>query len=306
MSEQHQSQPQHQAPELEVDGLELVVDEPSGTGEGPLWDERARVVYWVDIPAGKLFAYDPAQDRNSLVHQHDGSIGGYTLQEDGSLLLFGDRGRIVRLRDGETTVIVDEIPAEREGRFNDVIADPRGRVFCGTMADSSGFARLYRLDPDGTLTMVFDDIGLSNGLGFSPDDSVLYHTDSNNRTIYRLEYDGTSGEIANRQALVRTPDDGSVPDGMAVDREGTIWSARWDGRALYRYDAGGELLGKVTFPVRKVSSLAFGGEDLAFAYVTTAGGEHRGEVEGDKAGSLFRANLGVRGRPPFRSRIGLA
>lgn len=293
------------APVLEATDLELVVDEPSGTGEGPLWNEAAQVLHWVDIPTGRLFAFDPAQSRNTLVYQHDGMIGGYTLQEDGSLLLFADRGQIMRLSEGKTEVIVDEIPAEREGRFNDVIADPRGRVFCGTMPTGNDLARLYRLDPDGTLMLVFEDIGLSNGMGFSPDNAVLYHTDSNQRRIYRLDYNAESGAVSNRRVLVQTPDDGTVPDGMTVDREGTIWSARWNGRALYRYDAAGQLLGKVPFPVRKVSSIAFGGEDFGTAYVTTAGGENRGEVEGDKAGSLFRVNLGVQGRAPFRSRIGL-
>ena len=306
MSEQQQQQPEHEAPELEVHDLELVVDNPSRTGEGPLWDERARLLYWVDIPAGRLFAFDPAQSRNTLVHQHDGSIGGYTLQEDGSLLLFGDRGRIVRLKDGKTEVVIDEIPAEVEGRFNDVIADPGGRVFCGTMPAGNGLARLYRLDPDGSLALVFEDIGLSNGMGFSPDRSVLYHTDTGNRRIYRMDYDAATGEVRNREVLIETPAEAGAPDGMTVDHEGTIWSARWDGNALYRYDPQGQLLGKVPFPVRKVSSIAFGGEDLGTAYVTTAGGENRGEVEGDKAGSLFRVDLGVRGRAPFRSRIGLA
>lgn len=299
-------QRRQETPVLEVHDLELVVDEPSGTGEGPVWDEDAQLLYWVDIPTGRLFAFDPARSRNTLVHQHNGMIGGYTLQEDGSFLLFGDRGRIVHLRDGVTTVIVDEIPAERMGRFNDVIADPRGRVFCGTMPDDDNLARLYRLDPDGTLSLVFEDIGLSNGLGFSPDDSVLYHTDSNAHRIYRLDYDASTGEVSNRQILVETPDDGTVPDGMTVDREGTIWSARWDGHALYRYDPVGQLLGTVPMPVRKISSIAFGGQDLGTAYVTTAGGNNRGEVEGAKAGSLFRLDLGARGRAPFRSRIGLA
>lgn len=306
MNERRQQRHEHDAPVLEIHDFELAVDETSGTGEGPLWDEDARVLYWVDIPTGRLFAFDPARSRNTLVHQHDGMIGGYTLQEDGSLLLFGDRGRIVHLQDGQTRVIVDEIPAEREGRFNDVIADPKGRIFCGTMPSGNALARLYRLDPDGTLALVFDDIGLSNGLGFSPDNSVLYHTDSNRHRIYRLDYDAGTGALSDRQVLIETPDDGTVPDGMAVDREGTIWSARWDGRALYRYDAEGQPLGTVPMPVRKVSSVAFGGEDLDTAYVTTAGGQNRGEVEGDKAGSLFRVNLGVRGRAPFRSRIGLA
>lgn len=301
----NQQQP-NDVPVLGSSAPEPVVDEPSGTGEGPLWNDDAKVLHWVDIPTGRLFAFDPATSENTLVHQHDGMIGGYTLQEDGSLLLFGDRGRIVHLKDGKTEVVIDEIPAEVEGRFNDVIADPEGRVFCGTMPSGNGLARLYRLDPDGSLTLVFEDIGLSNGMGFSPDRSVLYHTDTRNRRIYRMDYDVDTGEVRNREVLLETPAGSGAPDGMTVDRDGTIWSARWDGHALYRYSADGQLLGKVPFPVRKVSSIAFGGEDFRAAYVTTAGGQNRGEVEGEAAGSLFRADLGVSGRPPFRSRIGLA
>lgn len=303
MSEQRRQS--NAIPVLETGEIAVAVDEPSRTGEGPLWDADAGVLYWLDIPTGRLFGFDPARSANTLVYQHDGMIGGATLQADGSLLLFADRGRIMHLRDGWAEVIVDEIPAEREGRFNDVIASPNGRVFCGTMPSGNGLARLYRLDPDGALTLVFDDIGLSNGLGFSSDDSVLYHTDSSRRRIYRLDYNDGTGEVSNRQVLIETPDDGTVPDGMTVDREGTIWSARWGGRALYRYDASGQLLGMVPMPVLKVSSVAFGGEDLGVAYITTAGGPDRSDVEGDKAGSLFHVDLGVRGRPPFRSRFGL-
>lgn len=284
---------------------EVVVDATSRTGEGPLWDERRQLLYWVDIPAGQLFAFDPDTGRNTLVHQHDGSIGGFTLQADGAFLLFGDGGGIVQLRDGTTEVIVDGIEAEAGGRFNDVITDPRGRVICGTMPTADGTARLYRLEIDGTLNLLFDDVGLSNGMGFSPDTSVFYHTDSNRHRIHRMEYDAESGTVRNRRVLIETPDDGSVPDGMAVDHDGTIWSARWDGNALHRYDPEGQPLGKVTFPVRKVSSITFGGPDLGTAYVTTAGGENRGDAEGAEAGSLFRVDLGVRGRPSFRSRVGL-
>ncbi len=291
------------APILEATDLELVVDEPSGTGEGPVWNEQQQVLHWVDIPTGRLFAFDPAESRNTLIYQHDGMIGGSTVQEDGSLLVFASRGQILRLRDGKPEVIIDEIPSVREGRFNDVIADPLGGVFCGTMPLGGGDAHLYRLDPDGTLKLVFDDIGLSNGMGFSHDNSVFYHTDSSHHRIYRMEFDGETGALSNRQVLIETPEDVTVPDGMTVDAEGTIWSARWNGHALYRYGTEGQILGKVPIPVRKVSSIAFGGPDLSVAYVTTAGGENRGVEEGDKAGSLFRVNLGVRGRAPFRSRV---
>ena len=291
---------------LDVPAPELVVDEPCETSEGPLWNEDERALYWVDIPTGRLFRYLPATGSNELAYQHESMIGGYTFQADGSILLFGMRGQILRWNAGTVETVVAEIPGERDGRFNDVIADPHGRVFCGTMPTDDHLARLYRLDTDGSLTELFDDVGLSNGLGFSPDNRVLYHTDSNNRRISRLDYNAATGDIGNRTALIGTPDDESVPDGMAVDSEGTIWSARWDGNALYRYDADGRMLGKVPFPVRKVSSVTFGGNDYSTAYVTTAGGDSRGEVEGETAGSLYRVSLGVRGRPPFRSRIGLA
>ena len=292
--------------ELPATTPELVVDLASQTGEGPLWHQLDRAVYWIDIPPGRLYRFDPATGDNTLVHQHDSPIGGYTFQADGSILLFCGKGQIVRWQDGKIETIVTEITGELDGRFNDVIAGPDGHVYCGTMPTAHHLARLYRLNLDGTLTMLFDDIGLSNGFGFSPDNSVMYHTDSNERVIYRMDYEPGSGEVSNREVLVRTPRDASVPDGMATDANGAIWSARWDGYALYKYSEEGALLGKVSFPVRKVSSLTFGGDDFGMAYVTTAGGQDRGDTEGPLAGSLFRLDLGVTGRPAFFSRVAIS
>jgi D-xylonolactonase len=89
---------------------------------------------------------------------------------------------------------------------------------------------------------------------------------------------------------------------MTVDAEGHVWSARWDGSALFHYSPGGEELARIPFPAKKVSSIAFGGPLYDTAYVTTAGGGNRVE-EGPGAGALFRVDLGVRGRPAFRSRL---
>lgn len=292
-------------PLLPTGAPEPVVDLPCQTGEGPLWHEGAQRLYWLDIPAGRLYRYDPERGENELAYQHNGQVGGYTVQQDGSLVLFAERGQILRLIGDQAEVIVPEIAAEREGRFNDVIADPEGRVYCGTMPTADGTARLYRLDPDGSRTLLFDDIGLSNGMGFSPDLTTFYHTDSNKRLIYRLRYDRATGEVTDREELVRTPDDGTVPDGMTVDSEGNIWSARWNGRALFKYSAAGEALGQVPFPVRKVSSVTFAGPDFRAAYVTTAGGPLRSADEGMLAGSLFRVDLKTSGRAPFPSRIGM-
>lgn len=293
-------------PLLDAGSAELLVDHPSQTGEGPLWHAETQSLIWVDIPAGQIFRFDPATGRNILVFQHDGQIGGYTIQEDGSLIIFCERGKILRLTGEHPETIVERIDALANSRFNDVIADPEGRVFAGTMPRGDQPAQLYRLDRDGSLSLVLDDLTLANGMGFSPDLSIMYLTDSNSRRIYRLQYDRSTGQLGDRSVFMELDDDnGGVPDGITVDIEGNIWSARWDGSGIYKYNPQGELLGKVLFPVRKVSSITFGGPEFSVAYVTTAGGEHRGEAEGPLAGSLFRVDLKTRGRAPFRSRIGL-
>ncbi|MDQ4045311.1 MAG: SMP-30/gluconolactonase/LRE family protein [Chloroflexota bacterium] len=292
------------APVLDVGEPQLLVDEPCETGEGPLWHEDERALYWLDIPTGRLFRYDPVSERNELAYQHDAEVGGLTIQQDGSLLLFCSRGKILHWNDGKTATVIEEIPAERENRFNDVIADAEGRVYCGTLAYDGGPARLYRLDPDGSVQLLFDDIGLSNGMGFTADGRTMYHTDTNFRVIYRLDYDRTSGAVTNRVPLLRTPEDNGAPDGMSVDAGGTIWSARYGGSAVFRYSPEGDTIGIVTMPVTSVTSITFGGPEYRTAFVTTAtGGKARGEDIGELAGSLFGLDLRVQGKPPFRSRI---
>lgn len=283
---------------------ELMVDHPGETGEGPLWHEESQKLYWVDIPAGRLFRFDPETMTNEQVYQHDGMIGGYTIQADGSLVLFCDRGAILHLAGHEVETIIPEIEALRESRFNDVIADPEGRVYCGTMPIGNQ-AHLYRLDPDGTLTLVQDDFTQANGMGFSPDLSTFYVTDSNSRTIFRMTYGRVTGELRDRESLITYEADGTVPDGITVDIEGNIWSARHGRHGIYTHSPDGQLLGKVDMPVKSVTSLTFGDHDYDIAYITTAGGNDRGPENGMLAGSFFRIDLKVRGRAPFRSRIGM-
>ena len=282
---------------------ELIADYACKVGEGPMWHSDEHRLYWVDIPAGRMFRYDPATDTHEQCYDGD-SAGGFTIQVDGALLCFMERGAIKIWREGQLTTVLDEIPEERDSRFNDVIADPAGRVFCGTMPTEDRLGCLYRLDLDGTVTKLLDEIGCSNGMGFTPDRKQMYYTDSTRREIYLFDYDQETGDITNQRLFVRTPEDGSVPDGMTVDAEGYIWSARWDGNCLVRYTPDGDEVQRILFPAKKVSSVIFGGEDYTDMYVTTAGGDKK-ETDGADAGALFRVNLGIRGVPEFRSRISL-
>ncbi len=283
---------------------ELIADYACETGEGPLWHPEERRVYWVDIPRGRLFRYDPASGRHEQMYQSPEALGGFTLQEDGAFLLFGARGAISTLRDGVATVVIPEIAGEVDGRFNDVIAAPGGRVLCGTMPTETHDGRLYRLDPDRTLTTLLEGVTVSNGLGFTPDRTGVYHTDSLKRTITLFDYAEATGDMGNGRTFLDTTGEPGIPDGMTVDTEGCIWSARWDGGVLVRYAPDGREVSRVAFPARKVSSAIFGGDDYTDLYVTTAGGQDKG-ANGPGAGALYRLRPGVRGVPEFRSRIGL-
>jgi sugar lactone lactonase YvrE len=281
---------------------EMIADYACACGEGPLWHPDEKRLYWVDIPTGRMFRYSPDTGRHEQCYS-GAEVGGFTIQEDGALLLFMAKGAVAVWRDGEMETVVEEIPDERETRFNDVIADPAGRVFCGTMPTRQRKGRLYRLDTDGTLTRLLDGIGCANGMGFTPDRRGMYFTDSGPRQIYLFDYDQETGAITNQRVFVETPQGEGVPDGMTVDAEGYVWSARWDGSCLVRYAPDGSEERRIAFPAPKVSCATFGGDDYADIYVTTAGGNHK-DREGRGAGALYRINVGIRGVSEFRSRIG--
>lgn len=285
--------------------VELIADYACETGENPLWHPVERRLYWLDIPAGRIFRYDPDTGAHEQCYESEDAIGGMTLQADGSLLLFMSRGAVRVWRDGVLTTLIDEIPAERQTRFNDVIADPVGRVFAGTMPTGERPGHLYRLRRDGSYMIVQGGLGVSNGLGFTPDRTGMYHTDSDAREIYLYDYEAVTGEVTNRRMFARVPEGEGSPDGLTVDADGYVWSARWDGWCIVRYAPDGTEVLRIEMPTPKVSSLTFGGLDYTDMYITTAGGDDR-DANGPHAGALYRINLGIRGVPEFPSRIGIA
>ncbi len=289
---------------------EMIVDYKNIVGEGPLWHPVEKKLYWVDIMGGKIYRYDPASGEHGLFWE-GAVLGGFTFQADGTLLLFLEKGAVAVLRDGKLTHIIHGLPGEADNRYNDVIADPAGRVFAGTMPvdDTRALAgerlgTLYRLDTDGSITPLFDECAIPNGMGFTEDRKHMYYTESMDNTIYLFDYDERTGEISNKRAAIQTPDGDGIPDGMTVDADGHVWSARVFGSALYRYSPAGDEEMKIEFPAKLVSSAAFGGEDLSDLYCTTIGGDKKEEF-GPGSGALFRLRPGVKGRPEFLSRVGL-
>lgn len=285
--------------------LSIIADYKCHTGEGCLWHTDEQALYWVDIPQGKLFRYDPATQQHSMIY-HDRPIGGYTIQENGDLLCFRDKGNIVLLnsKGGYIKTIIDSIPELSDTRFNDVVATPAGGVFAGTMSCDALPGRLYHFKTDGSHRSILENQGTPNGMGFSPDVSTMYYQDSRQEKLWSFSYDQSNDRLDN-QTLLRTAHesgDRGRGDGMCVDAQGELWSARWDGNCVIHCTADGSPKKHYEIPAQCITSACFGGEHLDELYLTSAGGDDK-QNKGDAAGALFKLSLGIKGKAEFRSRI---
>ena len=282
--------------------LEPVANYHCQVGENPLWDERERRLYWVDIETGRIFRVDHESGEHECFHRNADKIGGFTFQEDGSLLLFEVDRIAVLGKDGTRRVIAEQIDSGMV-RFNDAIADPEGRVFAGSIGKTDQSGGLYRIDHDGSVETMWHGTGCANGMGFTPDLRQFYWTCSTTYLIYIADYQRETGALSNRRVFHRAAREQGIPDGMTVDRLGRVWSARWEGSALLCLNAEGDVLECVQLPVSRVSSVAFGGPELDTLYVTSGGGTWEGSVPDD--GTLYRFKVSVPGTAPFRSRVRL-
>jgi sugar lactone lactonase YvrE len=275
---------------------EVAVPAGAELGERPVWDAAAGCLIWVDILAGHVHRYRPGA--GDEVHHAAGvpvgaaglrAGGGYVLAAADGFRLAGADGTPEGWPDG-----ADRADGDTEGgpgpgpdggarrppgmagdvRFNDGACDPAGRFWAGTVARDrrAGGGALYRLDPDGQITVVLDGVTESNGLGWSPDGGTFYFIDSGEpRPRIRAFPCGlAAGTLGTPRDLVQPPPEHGIPDGLIVDAAGCLWVAFWGGRAVRRYSPAGELLAELPVPVSQPSCPALGGPDLADLYVTTA------------------------------------
>jgi sugar lactone lactonase YvrE len=267
-------------------------------GEGPLWSNKEGALYWVDIEGEKFHRYTVSADKIDTF-----SVG----QPIGCLAFREKGGLIMALRDGigywdwssqEIELIVNSEDDRQGVRFNDGKVDSQGRFWAGTLGvDDQN--KLYRLDPDLSIQVMETGITISNGIGWSPDDKIMYYTDSPLRVIYAYDFDRDTGSIENRREFVRAPLSEGFPDGLAVDSQGFIWSAQWDGWKVVRYDPDGNIERTIPVPVQRPTSCAFGGPNLDQLFITSArtGLSETEQREQILAGDLFFIQLDIEGQP---------
>jgi xylono-1,5-lactonase len=285
-----------------MDGFTLLA---SGFGsiEGPAIDDEGGL-YFSDVPNGGVYRLSPNGQVETIVPRRKG-VGGIVLHADGGIVVAGrDVSWVVN---GRTEVILSraDLPSESlvPTGFNDMCADGQGRIFAGVLRrDASGEMSGYQLlmiEKPGAAVAV--DVGsgtLPNGAATSPDGRWLYHADTEAKSIAVLDLtDGSGIPTVSRRISTHAVPGG--PDGMAVDVEGGIWAAMYQGGAIARFTPDGAVDRVIEVPARDALNLCFTGPDLEDIVVVT-----RDNTESpERAGSIFRTNVGVQGIPVGRARV---
>ncbi|KAJ3788014.1 regucalcin [Lentinula aff. detonsa] len=289
----------------------IVVDEPilkvgCTLGEGPLYDPVTATLHFVDIVEGKVHHFNTV-DSTFTTNPYDVPITSIVLRRDAPGLAGTTAEGFALLNlDGSVEYLARPLPEEHVSftRFNDGGCDAKGRYIAGTVySPGHGIpGKLYMYDPENQLCTTIDEGPFtdSNGLGFSPDEKIFYFTDSIRNIIFMYDYDAQSGTISNRRQFVEATELGykGFCDGLCVDLDGGVWSARWGDSRVCRFTSSGAVDLEIIFPkVLNVTSCCFGGPENDQLYVTSA---HCGALDSNESslqstypdsGHLFAVNL---------------
>ncbi len=271
----------------------------SRLGEGPCWNADEQLLYSVDIYNHRVHQFDPATGDHRFFDV--GEVVGCLAPAGPHRLIMALHSQLAFLdtQNGTVTPIVAIAHSHPDTRFNDGKCDAAGRFWFGSVSGNEKSACLYSYDGSGAVQIMKTGLTISNGLGWSPDHQTFYLTDSHLRTIYAYDFDLESGSISDRRKLIDLSTEMPEPDGLAVDQEGCIWSAMWNGWCVIRFDPSGKEMMRVPMPVQRPTCCTFGNADLKTLYITTASiGLSQKEIQDSfYSGDLFSLSTTVAGLP---------
>jgi xylono-1,5-lactonase len=269
--------------------------------EGPVWD-AGKGLYFSDVLGGGIYLLN-RQDEVSLAVPKRRGVGGMALHADGGLVVGGREIVHVSLAEPTMTVLLDQQAAGNAVGFNDLTTDTLGRCYVGSIAyaifrgEAPKPGNLYLIDVDGGVRQVSDGILLTNGLGCSPDGRLLYHSDAGRGLVRVYDVHG-DGSLGHWRAFAAMGND-SVPDGLKVAADGSVWVADARGGRVAVFSPDGRHRGDVAVPRRMVTSLCFGGDELRDLYIVT--GSRGGPT--DTCGTIYRIRADVAGLPLPAARV---
>lgn len=281
--------------------VDLLLDSKSLLGEGALWNKETQELYWIDIENGIFHCYHPKNKQNKSIELGQ-KVGTVVPTENGDVLVALQDGIYELDTKTEQKKLICKRPEPNfpDNRFNDGKCDAKGRFWVGTisMKSTPQVAALYLFDNQGVITQKVDNVTVSNGIVWSLDNRKMYYIDTPTKEVKEYDYDNETGNISFSKIAVKIPEGLGYPDGMTMDSEGMIWIGMWEGFCVTRWNPiTGELLMKIEVPVSRVTSCAFGGENLDILYITTAktGASAEELQKYPYSGGLFSVKTGHKG-----------
>jgi sugar lactone lactonase YvrE len=270
-------------------------------GESPVWDAARERLLWCDILDGEILAADA--DGNLLERWTlPDKVGSFGLCASGRLVVALRKS--VQLFDPATdalTLLAEPGPEPADNRLNDGKVGPDGAFWIGSMddrPDREPLGALYRVTADGRCERRVEGLIVSNGLAWSGDGKILFHSDSRGRWIEAHDFDAATGATANRRRIrADIPEEFGRPDGAACDAEGCYWSAGVSAQSLHRYAPDGTLMESVAMPMPACTMPCFGGPDMQTLYVTSLSDGLPPHRQHPDAGRLAVLRVAVPGVP---------
>lgn len=265
-------------------------------GEGPVYDIQLNKLFWVDIDGKKILIKDLDSNSESAFETPDLVSSLCIISEDEIITTIRHGFYIINFRTKNVNKIGEVEVDYEENRFNDGKCDALGRYWAGTMnmKKTGPTGNLYRFEKS-NITKILSGLTVSNGLGWSPDNDVMYLIDSPIRKVYAFDFDLNKGEIYNKRVLIDFNGEPGNPDGMTIDEEGYLWIAHWGGGKVSRWSARGEKVFEIKLPVTYVTSVTFGMHEMNRLFITTASKEDE-----PLSGRVFTTHVNVKGIPSYR------
>lgn len=238
-------------------------------GEGPIWDPANSRVLWTDITQSTFYSADleSGDTRSFKVAQ---MIGALALTSDNRLIAATQNGFAYMDTNGGFHQIQSFLDSDM--RMNDGKVDSKGRFWAGSMSLSfeEGKGNLYTLNQDNSYRKILENINLSNGMAWSPDNKYFYYIDSIPGILTRYDFDERSGEISSPKPLIVFDTSVGIPDGMTITKDGLLVIALWDGHRVEIYSPEGLKLEEIPLEISRPTSCTFAGKNLDILVVTSA------------------------------------
>jgi sugar lactone lactonase YvrE len=275
--------------------IKALIDRPLTLAEGPVWDEREGVLWFVDVVEQLVLRLDPAS-RAIEEFVMPAQIGSLGLALDDRLVVALRNGiHLFDPRSGDLEFLVHPEPLPVTNRLNDGKVGPDGNFWVGSLddrPDRQPVGALYRITPEGHSTRILDGVRCSNGLAWSPNGRSMYHSDSTSGSVRVFDFDPASGSATNPKPLITLSRAEGLPDGAAVDVDGFYWSAGVTAGVVNRISPAGDIVDRIALPISAPTMPCFGGPDHRTLFVTSLAAPHADQRQ---AGTVIAFDVDVAG-----------